>query len=100
LNNTGVGWEVRLRLPGNHTLTPTEERQLREFAITYSNLYDDVIANKGVAGTACEEEPGEEGKQQEKEAYSSHHSRYHHQRRRGLARRVRSMGEAATGGTT
>lgn len=63
LNNTGQGWEVRL--PGNHTLTPSEERQLREFALTYSNVYDDVIANKEVAGTTCEEEPGEEGKQEE-----------------------------------
>jgi hypothetical protein len=67
LNNTGGGWEVHL--PENHALTPTQERQLREFALTYSNVYDDVIANKGVAGTACEEEPEqEEGQEQQEEA--------------------------------
>ena len=63
LNNTGDGWEVRL--PGNHTLDPAEEIRLREFALTYQNLYDDVLANKSIAGTACKEELGHDSEEEQ-----------------------------------
>ena len=58
LNNTGEGWEVRL--PSNHTLTEGEEDQLRDFALSYSNLFDDVIALKVAAGSENEKEVDEE----------------------------------------
>ena len=58
LNNTGEGWEVRL--PSNHTLTEGEEDQLRDFALSYSNLFDDVIALKVATGSENEKELDEE----------------------------------------
>jgi hypothetical protein len=58
LNNTGEGWEVRL--PSNHTLTEGEEDQLRDFAHSYINLFDDVLALKVTAGSESEKELDEE----------------------------------------
>jgi hypothetical protein len=58
LNNTGEGWEVRL--PSNRTLTEGEVDQLRALALSYSNLFDDVIALKVAAGSESEKELVEE----------------------------------------
>ena len=66
LNNTGEGWEVRL--PDNHTLSQAEENHLREYALTYCNLYDDVLASKGIAGQEDQGHDDEEEQPPELEA--------------------------------